>query len=151
MEPGTKQRIRYSKKREAILTLLQSTRCHPTAEWLFQELKPQYPDLSLGTVYRNLSFFQDQGDIKSVGVFQGQERFDADTSPHGHFVCLDCGRVMDLPHLSLEEEIQAAMVKEYGFVVERHELHLYGRCEDCLKMVEQGSTFLGEPLVGATN
>ena len=52
--------IRYSKKREAILTAIRSTTCHPSAEWIYQTLKPTHPDLSLGTVYRNLVFFQQQ-------------------------------------------------------------------------------------------
>lgn len=48
--------IRYSKKREAILTAIRSTTCHPSAEWIYHTLKPTHPDLSLGTVYRNLVF-----------------------------------------------------------------------------------------------
>ena len=72
---------RYSKKREAILTALRQTNAHPSAEWLYQTLKATHPDLSLGTVYRNLLFFQQQGTVQSVGVVNGQERFDADTTP----------------------------------------------------------------------
>lgn len=79
--------IRYSKKREAILAAIQGTSCHPSAEWIYQQLKPSHPDLSLGTVYHNLIFFQERGDIRSVGVIQGQERFDAVVTPHSHFVC----------------------------------------------------------------
>lgn len=126
-----KQTIRYSKKREAILTLLQSTKTHPSAEWLFQQLKPEYPDLSLGTIYRNLTFFQEQGEVKSVGVVQGQERFDADTSQHSHFICQECGRVEDLHSVSLDEKIQTQVGEEYGFSVARHQLHLYGECDIC--------------------
>ena len=69
--------IRHSKKREAILAALRGTTRHPSAEWLYRQLKPQHPDLSLGTVYRNLAFFQERGLVQSVGVVQGQERFDA--------------------------------------------------------------------------
>ena len=53
--------IRHSKKREAILAALRGTTRHPSAEWLYRQLKPQHPDLSLGTVYRNLSFFLERG------------------------------------------------------------------------------------------
>ena len=74
--------IRYSKKREAILNAIRSTTCHPSAEWIYQTLKPTHPDLSLGTVYRNLVFFQQQGQVQSVGVVNGQERFDGNTAPH---------------------------------------------------------------------
>ena len=107
--------IRYSKKREAILAAIQGTSCHPSAEWIYQQLKPSHPDLSLGTVYRNLIFFQERGDIRSVGVIQGQERFDAVVTPHSHFVCEYCGAVIDLPHLTLDSVrklIRAAVSRE---------------------------------------
>ena len=78
---------RYSKKREAILTAIRSSDAHPSAEWIYHTLKSTHPDLSLGTVYRNLLFFQQNGTIQSVGVVNGQERFDAVTAPHSHFVC----------------------------------------------------------------
>ena len=62
---------RYSKKREAILAAIRSSDTHPSAEWIYQTLKPEHPDLSLGTVYRNLLFFQRQGTIQSVGIIHG--------------------------------------------------------------------------------
>ena len=73
-----------SKKRQVILEALAATTAPPTAQELYQPLKPDYPALSLGTVYRNLSLFSKQGDVMSVGVFRGQERFDARTEPHAH-------------------------------------------------------------------
>ena len=84
-----------SKKRQVILEALAATTAHPTAQELYQQLKPDYPDLSLGTVYRNLSLFAEEGDAMSVGVFRGQERFDARTEPHAHLHCVQCGRVID--------------------------------------------------------
>ena len=64
--------IRYSKKREAILNAIQSTKCHPSADWVYQTLKPEHPDLSLGTVYRNLEFFRQplKGDSVNQPPFQ---------------------------------------------------------------------------------
>ena len=80
IEGGASMPIRKnSKKRQVILEALAATTAHPTAQELYQQLKPDYPDLSLGTVYRNLSLFSEQGDVMSVGVFRGQERFDART------------------------------------------------------------------------
>lgn len=127
MERG-KSTVRYSKKREAIFNALQETKIHPTAEWLFQKLKPEYPDLSLGTIYRNLSFFQEQGMVKSVGVVKGQERYDADTTTHSHFICEKCGSVTDLMDISLTKSIAQQVEKNYGFSVSRHELNIYGDC-----------------------
>ena len=83
MEPTRKR----SKKRDAILSCLCSTDTHPSAEWIYHRLKPQIPDLSLATVYRNLALFQREGRIISVGVVQNLERFDANVHPHAHFIC----------------------------------------------------------------
>ena len=77
-----------SKKRQVILEALAATTAHPTAQELYQQLKPDYPDLSL---------FAEEGDAMSVGVFRGQERFDARTEPHAHLHCVQCGRVIDVP------------------------------------------------------
>ena len=124
--------IRYSKKREALLQAIQQTDCHPTAEWLYQTLKPQHPDLSLGTVYRNLLFFQEQGVVKSVGVVNGQERFDGCTETHAHFVCSQCGCVSDLHGLKLAEDLDETVCRQYRIHVERHELTFYGKCQTCM-------------------
>ena len=122
---------RYSKKREAILEVIRGTHIHPTADWVYQQLKPEYPDLSLGTVYRNLAAFREEGTITSVGVVNGQERFDAITAPHCHFVCTVCGRVEDLPQLTLPEEMGRTARDTYGILVGRCRLTLEGVCRDC--------------------
>ena len=87
---------KFSRKREALYNALRATTVHPTAEWLYAALRPEYPDLSLGTVYRNLKKFCAEGKARSVGVINGQEHFDGDTSAHSHFVCDCCGRVLDI-------------------------------------------------------
>jgi Fur family peroxide stress response transcriptional regulator len=93
---------KHSKKRDAILEAIRSTRSHPGAQWVYEQLKPVIPDLSLGTVYRNINFFQQEGLVVSLGVVHGEERFDGDVNPHPHLVCRHCGRVADLPCPNLE-------------------------------------------------
>ena len=88
------KRENFSRKRMAILEALQGTTVHPTADWVFSQLKPKYPDLSLGTVYRNLKKFCETGKAASVGVINGQEHFDGNTAPHAHLVCSHCGAVV---------------------------------------------------------
>ena len=75
------KRENFSRKRMAILEALQGTTVHPTADWVFSQLKPKYPDLSLGTVYRNLKKFCETGKAASVGVINGQEHFDGLNRP----------------------------------------------------------------------
>ncbi|MCI8870550.1 MAG: transcriptional repressor [Lawsonibacter sp.] len=125
--------VRYSRKREAILQAIRSTNTHPSAEWVYQTLKPCHPDLSLGTVYRNLTFLREQGLIQSVGVVNGQERFDGLTSPHSHFVCSRCGGVSDLHGLTLDADLDRQVGRQYRLVIERHELLFRGVCQKCSK------------------
>jgi len=122
---------KYSRKREAILKALQETKSHPTAEWIYAKLKPAYPDLSLGTVYRNLSLFRAEGLATSVATVKGQERFDARTHPHPHFVCDLCGKVMDI---EIPSELSLAGLDDFlGGEVEYCEILFHGKCRDCLQ------------------
>ncbi len=119
------------RKRNAILTCLRHSHAHPSAEWIYTQLKPQYPDLSLATVYRNLSLFKQQGIIASLGSVGGVERFDGDTAPHVHFVCETCGRILDLPGVLPPEALQAEAESQSGCSVTGCSLTFSGRCRAC--------------------
>lgn len=118
---------RYSQQREIILNCLKGQKSHPTAEMIYQQLKPDYPKLSLGTVYRNLNQLADWGVITRMPFHI--ERYDADISPHAHFCCTDCGRVFDLP--MPDEEDMMPFCAEYGFTLEREVRLFYGICAEC--------------------
>lgn len=122
---GTRRR---SKQQELIYQYLCTTAEHPTAERIFQALRPKLPSLSLGTVYRNLSRFCEEGLVKRLPF--SVERFDHDTTPHAHFCCRLCGRVMDLPGLEGQPEAEQAACLQ-GHRVERCEILCYGICQDC--------------------
>lgn len=94
---------KHSRKRDAILFCLAGTKTHPSADWVYRQLKPDFPDLSLGTVYRNLSAFLEEGEIVSVGKVNGLERYDFDTSVHSHFICCRCHAVIDIAPVSLPD------------------------------------------------
>ncbi len=128
MPPGRK----FSKKREAILQVIRSTKEHPSAEWIYEKLKPEYPDLSLGTVYRNLALFREEGEIISIANVNGQERYDAETGSHPHFICRNCGAVIDV-NAADPEHLDAALEKDTGFLVESHDLIFHGRCTNCIE------------------
>ena len=123
--------MKHSKKREAILEAMRSTTEHPSAEWIYSRLKPVYPDLSLGTVYRNLSLFKEMGEIISVGNVNGQERFDANVRPHPHFVCTCCHKVIDLPMNFSAADRYADVEKAIGGVVTSECISFSGLCKDC--------------------
>ena len=127
------KRQNFSRKREAILEAICATDTHPTAEWVYQRLKAEFPDLSLGTVYRNIAQFKSAGRIRSVGVVNGQERLDGDTAPHAHFVCSGCGAVLDLKRDFLPREVNEEVGKIFGLEVENHELVFRGKCNHCMR------------------
>lgn len=129
--------VRRSKKRDAILARMKSTTCHPTADWLYRELKPEYPDLSLGTVYRNLNQLCEEGYALRIGVVNGQERFDGCTKPHAHFICEGCGCVLDLPDSPPAEGYIETLRQELGLQVNGYEFKLHGLCRDCLNKSHQ--------------
>lgn len=96
---------KHSKKRDAILECVRSAKTHPSAEWVYSQLKPKIPDLSLGTVYRNLALFKQEGIIGSMGVVDGMERFEGNTLPHAHFICSHCSAVIDVDGIDPSDEL----------------------------------------------
>ncbi len=123
---------RHSKNREAILECLKTTKSHPTAEWVYERLKPQFPNLSLGTVYRNLTQLKEAGVIRTLGTIAGQERFDADTSCHHHVICSRCGAVLDLDPDSRTEQLLQELSRATDADV--REIRFMGLCSECKRL-----------------
>lgn len=121
---------RRSRQREIVLEVLRSTDTHPTADWIYEKVRERIPNISLGTVYRNLKVLKEEGEIQELDYGATFSRFDARTTKHYHFRCEDCGRVfdLDLPEgAGLEGEVAQAT----GFTVNHHRLEFYGRCNAC--------------------
>lgn len=127
MEPRSK----HFRKRDAVLNCLRGTKTHPSAEWVYTQLKAEYPDISLGTVYRNLAYFKNAGSIISLGTVNGVERFDGNTAPHVHFICTCCGKVQDLMDLPIPEALTETAAASCGGIVESCQLTFTGQCADC--------------------
>ena len=121
----------HSKKRDAILECVRSTASHPTAEWVYQQLKPSQPDLSLGTVYRNIKNMVASGDVLCVGTVEGKERYDAHVEPHAHLVCRSCGTVVDMD-ITADMALQChTIARENGVELDLSSLHFMGLCSKC--------------------
>ena len=127
------KRENFSRKRIAILTTLQETTVHPTADWVYAKLKPRYPNLSLGTVYRNLKKFCETGKAVSVGVINGQEHFDGRVEPHAHFVCKRCGAVLDNPEEFFRKHELEALSARFHLKLEDASVLFQGVCPQCEK------------------
>jgi Fur family peroxide stress response transcriptional regulator len=123
--------VKQFRKRNAILAYLRETTEHPSAEMVYNHLKPEYPDLSLGTVYRNLAKFKEEGEIMSIGAVNGVERFDGNTMPHVHFVCTGCEAVADLPQIKVPEALNREVTSQTGGHIDMCQLTFVGQCGQC--------------------
>ena len=121
------------RKRNAILSYLQATKEHPSAEMVYMGVKQDCPDISLATVYRNLALFRDQGLVQCVGTVKGVERFDGNTAPHVHFFCTECGSVLDLPEVEAPAQLSEAVENGTGGKVNMYSLSFAGICKNCIK------------------
>lgn len=114
-----------------MLEALTATNEHPTAEMLYKALKRDYPELSLGTVYRNLAVLREDGLAVSVAHVDGQERYDARTDPHAHFICRRCGRVLDIELPGGIGSLAGELSQGLGCSVESVALSASGVCAEC--------------------
>lgn len=119
---------KYSRQREAIYDYLSGTKAHPTAETIYQNLKVAFPDLSLATVYRNLTRFLSDGRIIRLDSPDRMAHYDATVTTHYHFCCEACGGVYDLEMAVLRELPEA--VSKVG-EAHSHQLLVSGICYNC--------------------
>lgn len=124
--------VKYSRQREAIKTYLLSTTSHPTAETVYEEIQKIYPNISLGTVYRNLNFLVEHGEALKLSCGDDKDHFDGTTSPHSHFYCRCCNRVLDLD-APVEDLDQVARYLSFQGKIESSMTFFHGVCPDCMK------------------
>ena len=123
------------RKRNAIYECLMASKAHPSAETIYTQLKTDIPDLSLGTVYRNLNYFKEQGMAISVGTVHGVERFDGNTKPHVHFICNDCAAVIDLEDMAVPQALTTAAERSVGGKIAECQLSFTGTCKNCINKI----------------
>lgn len=123
--------IKHSRQRESIKNFLMQRCDHPTAETVYLGMKEDFPNISLGTVYRNLSLLAELGEILKISMGNGPDRFDANTEPHYHFFCNECGRVLDLEMASVEH-INVLAGHSFEGRIEGSITHFFGKCPECL-------------------
>lgn len=124
--------LKYSRQREAIKEYLNSTYSHPTADTVYTHVREEFPHISLGTVYRNLNLLATIGEAIKITTPDGADRFDANTTPHYHFYCRDCGAIIDMG-IDNMKELDEFGGKNFGGLIESHTLLFSGLCEKCKK------------------
>lgn len=123
--------LKYSRQREEILLNLQGRKDHPTADMVYESVRKNQPNISLGTVYRNLSLLAEHGQILKISTGTGPDHYDGYIEPHNHFICKRCGAVLDMDYVS-EEDVITNASKSFTGKIEDYELLFYGTCEFCL-------------------
>ena len=122
--------IKYSQQRESIKQYLAQTNEHPTADTIYTKIREVYPHISLGTVYRNLNLLVDQGEIIKLSCGDGSDHFDYNVKPHYHFLCKECGALLDL-ELDPLDEINKLAATNFPGEIGGHSALFYGKCEKC--------------------
>lgn len=128
--------LKHSKQREAIMDFLKHTKDHPTADTIYTSLRETFPNISLGTVYRNLALLVERGDILKLSCDGKSDRFDATLDPHYHVICTQCGEVIDLEMESIDHINVIASANFPGKITD-HVTYFRGTCAHCLENAEK--------------
>lgn len=124
--------LKHSRQRDMIKAFLMGRKDHPTADVVYTNVRQENPNISMGTVYRNLTLLSDIGEIQRLRLGDGVDHFDADTSEHYHFICEDCGSVMDLDMPNIDV-IQETANEHFDGMITGHMTYFFGSCGNCTK------------------
>lgn len=128
--------LKYSRQRESIKACLMERKDHPTADVLYTSIREEFPNISLGTVYRNLNLLVDLGEIQRLSCGDGTDHFDYDTHPHYHYVCRTCGAITDLS-METSCDLENTARKCTDGTIEDHTIFFYGVCGNCHHPIKQ--------------
>lgn len=124
--------LKHSRQREAIKDFLMTRYDHPTADVVYSNLRNEFPNISLGTVYRNLTLLSDLGEILKLNMGDGVDHFDGNVAPHFHFICTSCHSVIDL---GLDKDalkgIDEVAGRDFDGKITGHTAHFFGLCSSC--------------------
>lgn len=123
--------LKKSRQREAIKQFLMSRKDHPTAEVIYRNVRNEFPNISLGTVYRNLALLSDIGEIQKLSCGTESDHFDGNAAPHHHFICTKCQAVIDLKMDSINH-ICLIAGQHFDGVIDSYTTYFYGKCKNCL-------------------
>jgi len=128
--------VKYSRQREAIYNYLLSVNSHPTAEDIYEHVRKEFPKISLGTVYRNLTLLVENGQANKVPCNDGTIHFDANLMPHYHFQCIKCGSILDLNFdcTEVERQLNSAAGKNFKGSIFGNISYFYGICAACMNI-----------------
>ncbi|MCX3068188.1 MAG: Fur family transcriptional regulator [Cetobacterium sp.] len=122
--------MKFSKQRELILNYILNSHEHLTADTIYADLKKDNPELSLGTVYRNLTKLTEIGAIKKVSLPNQVDKFDKNLEPHAHFICDECGSITDI-NIPEVDKFLNKISKDEDISIRKYDITLNGTCKKC--------------------
>jgi Fur family peroxide stress response transcriptional regulator len=124
------QGYRLTSQRLALVRLIAISEGHPNAARLYEQLKPQFPTLSLATVYKLLMLLKDLGEVLEIDL-RDDSRYDgARPFPHPHLICTRCSKIID-GVVDVDPKLIRQLERKSGFRIVRHQLAFYGLCPEC--------------------
>ncbi|MCX6078897.1 MAG: Fur family transcriptional regulator [Chloroflexi bacterium] len=126
-------KMRLTPQRMAICELLTISNQHPTAAMIYSELRPQFPSLSLATVYNTLDTLVTLGAVNVLGhAGDDQVHYDADMAPHVNLACVTCHRIVDIPSAHVHQ-LNSEISQASGYKLLGARVLYYGLCPECQK------------------
>ena len=119
-------------QRMAIVKILAKSKGHPSVENIYDQIKRDFPTMSLATVYRNIVLIKSLGEVLELGFPDGSNRYDGNKpSPHPHVICNKCKKIVD-PDLGSLDELKKEVASETNFKILNHRLDFFGICSNCV-------------------
>mgnify|MGYP006298627371 CR=1 FL=1 len=123
---------RITPQRMAIVSILARSDNHPSAEQIHDQVKQDFPTMSLATVYKNIELIKSLGEVLELGFPDGSNRYDGNRpTPHPHVICVRCRKIFD-PDLDSLHLMQKEVALETQFRILYHRLDFFGLCSECL-------------------
>ena len=121
-------------QRQLVIAAVRFLADHPTADEVYERITMEYPDISEGTVYRNLNSLVESGLLNKVSVPSGADRFDHMLTKHYHIKCSHCGKFMNVENMDYMEDLDEKVAAVTGFKMQSHDIVFNGLCPDCQKL-----------------
>ena len=137
------KKYRMTRQREVVLEEVRSG-LHPTADEIYEKVRKRLPQISMGTVYRNLDTLVSLGQIQKLGPSNPQMRFDGNTCEHYHITCIHCGKIEDISFEQTDDcvmNLENALGNLTKFGIFGHKLEFIGICATCR---DQGKVMPGD-------
>lgn len=129
------KKIRITEPRKAIITYMVESHAHPTVEEIYEDLLPEFPGMSLATVYNNLNTLVEHGYVYEMKFAGITSRYDFMGNQHFHIICEHCGKVADFPARDIQP-IERDAINETGYSVRSIGLEVFGLCPDCQRKID---------------